>query len=254
MACVVLLVDLFVRQGPHWLTYLLAQLTLAGCAGITFFTLDGQAVTTFSNMFVDDLFADVLKLFLYPAVAMMLVYGRELPGRAQPRQGRVLPAGAVRHARHDGDDLGQPLAHGLPRPRAAGAVAVRHGGDRPRLGARHRGGDEVLRARRHGLRPAALRHVDGVRRDRHAWRSPRSASASRRRRQQDGAGVRPGLRGGRPGLQAGRGALPHVDSRRLSRRADGGDAVHRLGAEAGGLRHRHAPAGHGLAGLAETGR
>jgi hypothetical protein len=44
---------------------------LAGCFGITFFTLDGQAVTTFSNMFVDDLFADLLKLALYPAVAMV---------------------------------------------------------------------------------------------------------------------------------------------------------------------------------------
>jgi NADH-quinone oxidoreductase subunit N len=32
----------------------------------------------------------------------------------------------------------------------------------------HRSGDEVLRARRAGFRPAALRHVDDLRRDRHA--------------------------------------------------------------------------------------
>ena len=75
MACAVLLIDL-VSGGRRWLCYLLAQLSLAGCFGITFFTLDGQAVTTFSNMFVDDLFADLLKLALYPAVAMTLVYGR----------------------------------------------------------------------------------------------------------------------------------------------------------------------------------
>ena len=61
MTCAVLLVDLFAGKGRHWLVYLLTQLTLAGCFGITFFTLDGQAVTTFSNMFVDDLFADFLK-------------------------------------------------------------------------------------------------------------------------------------------------------------------------------------------------
>ncbi len=77
MALVVLLVDLFAGKGRRWLVYLLAQLTLAGCFGITLATLDGQGVTTFSNMFVDDLLADILKLVLYPAVAVMLVYSRE---------------------------------------------------------------------------------------------------------------------------------------------------------------------------------
>jgi NADH-quinone oxidoreductase subunit N len=77
MACVLLLVDLFAGTGRRWLVYLLTQLTLAGCFGITLLTLDGQAVTTFSNMFVDDLFADFLKLVLYPAVAVMLVYSRQ---------------------------------------------------------------------------------------------------------------------------------------------------------------------------------
>ena len=76
MACVLLLVDLFAGKGRRWLAYLMAQLTLAGCFGITFVTMDGQGVTTFSNMFVDDLFADFLKLALYPAVAIMLVYSR----------------------------------------------------------------------------------------------------------------------------------------------------------------------------------
>ncbi len=75
MACAVLLVDLF-SGGRRWLTYLLTQLTLAGCFAITLFTLDGQVVTTFSNMFIDDLLADFLKLVLYPAVAIALVYSR----------------------------------------------------------------------------------------------------------------------------------------------------------------------------------
>jgi NADH-quinone oxidoreductase subunit N len=75
MACVVLLVDLFARGRP-WLAYLLTQLTLVACFIITFRTLDGQPVTTFSNMFIDDLFADLLKLALYPAVAIALVYSR----------------------------------------------------------------------------------------------------------------------------------------------------------------------------------
>lgn len=77
MACVLLVVDVAAGKGRRWLAYLLAQLTLAGCFGITLATLDGQGVTTFGNMFVDDLFADFLKLVLYPAVAVMLVYSRE---------------------------------------------------------------------------------------------------------------------------------------------------------------------------------
>jgi NADH-quinone oxidoreductase subunit N len=76
MACALLLVDVFVGKDRRWLVYLMTQLTLAGCFGITFFTLDGQGATTFSNMFIDDLMADVLKLVLYPSVAAMLVYSR----------------------------------------------------------------------------------------------------------------------------------------------------------------------------------
>ncbi len=76
MVCVVLLVDLFAGAARRWMAYLLTQLTLVGAFGITFLTLDGQTVTTFSNMFVDDLFADFLKLALYLAVAVMLIYSR----------------------------------------------------------------------------------------------------------------------------------------------------------------------------------
>jgi NADH-quinone oxidoreductase subunit N len=75
MACAVLVVDLF-SGGRRWLTYLLTQITLAGCFAITLLTLDGQVVTTFSNMYIDDLLADFLKLVLYPAVAIALVYSR----------------------------------------------------------------------------------------------------------------------------------------------------------------------------------
>ena len=76
MACVLLLADILAGKGRRWLVYLLAQLTLAGCFGITLLTFDGQGATTFSNMFIDDMLADFLKLVLYPAVAVMLVYSR----------------------------------------------------------------------------------------------------------------------------------------------------------------------------------
>lgn len=76
MACVVLLVDLVAGKERRWLPYLVTQLTLVAAFGITLATLDGQGVTTFNNMFIDDLFADFLKMALYPSVAIMLVYSR----------------------------------------------------------------------------------------------------------------------------------------------------------------------------------
>jgi NADH-quinone oxidoreductase subunit N len=56
---------------------MLTVITLIGCAAITLVTSDGQTTLTFSNMFVDDLLSDFLKLMTYLAVIMMLVYSRQ---------------------------------------------------------------------------------------------------------------------------------------------------------------------------------
>jgi len=77
MACVILLVDGFIGRRLRGLTAALTLLTLVGCALITYRTMDGQAVLTFSNMFVDDLLADFLKLLLYLAVIVVVVYSRD---------------------------------------------------------------------------------------------------------------------------------------------------------------------------------
>ena len=74
--------------------------------------------------------------------------------------------------------VGQQLPGRLPRPRADVAQPLRAGRDAPRRRRRHRGGDEVLRARRAGERLPALRPVDDVRRHRLARRSPRSSRRS----------------------------------------------------------------------------
>ncbi len=76
MACAMLLVDLSVGRGRRWLIYLIAQLTLLGCLGITWFTGDNQTVTTFGNMYIADRFGDMLKLATYLCVAAVLVYSR----------------------------------------------------------------------------------------------------------------------------------------------------------------------------------
>ena len=76
MACVILIADLFVSDERRIVSYALTQATLAGCFLITYLTAAIEPVTTFSDMFVDDLMADVLKLLVYVAAMVMLVYSR----------------------------------------------------------------------------------------------------------------------------------------------------------------------------------
>ncbi len=77
MACVILLVDAFMGRTQRWIVAALTIVSLVGCALITYQTMDGQVVLTFSNMFVDDLLADFLKLMLYLAVIVVVIYSRD---------------------------------------------------------------------------------------------------------------------------------------------------------------------------------
>lgn len=77
MSFLVLFVDLVFGTTRRWMAAMLTVITLLGCAAITLVTLDGQTTLTFSNMFVDDLLSDFLKLMTYLAVIMMLVYSRQ---------------------------------------------------------------------------------------------------------------------------------------------------------------------------------
>ncbi|MBX3666556.1 MAG: NADH:ubiquinone oxidoreductase subunit N, partial [Burkholderiales bacterium] len=76
MACAILIADLFISDDNRIVTYGLTQMTLAGCALLTFFTGNAEPVYTFSGMFVDDLMADALKLLTCLAVITILVYAR----------------------------------------------------------------------------------------------------------------------------------------------------------------------------------
>ena len=76
MALAILLIDLKVKEGPRTLTFVLTQLTLIGCALIQVGTGTAEVVYTFSNMFVDDLMADLLKTVLYMTVVFVLFYSR----------------------------------------------------------------------------------------------------------------------------------------------------------------------------------
>jgi NADH-quinone oxidoreductase subunit N len=80
MALAILLIDLLVKDSRRTVTFVLTQLTLIGCAAIQFSTSTGEIVYTFSNMFVDDLMSDLLKLFLYMTVIIVLFYSRAYIG------------------------------------------------------------------------------------------------------------------------------------------------------------------------------
>ncbi|MDY0012338.1 MAG: NADH-quinone oxidoreductase subunit NuoN [Rhodocyclaceae bacterium] len=76
MSLVILLVTLFTGSASRAVAYWLTQATLLGAACVTLLTMDGQVVTSFSNMYVDDLMGDFLKLMIYFAVGIALLYGR----------------------------------------------------------------------------------------------------------------------------------------------------------------------------------
>ena len=76
MACAILMVDVIMGAAYRGLVAALSLLTLFGCAALTALTATGETTLTFSNMFVDDAFADLLKMLVYGAVAAVLVYSR----------------------------------------------------------------------------------------------------------------------------------------------------------------------------------
>lgn len=76
MALVIMLASTFARGIARSLAYYLTQLTLIAAAFVTIFTLEGEVVYTFSNLFISDLMGDFLKLMIYFSMAIALLYGR----------------------------------------------------------------------------------------------------------------------------------------------------------------------------------
>ena len=76
MACVTLIVDLFVKDKKRTPTFILTQIALIGAAVLTLTSSTGQISYTFSNMYVADLMGDLLKVLLYLTVLVVLFYSR----------------------------------------------------------------------------------------------------------------------------------------------------------------------------------
>lgn len=77
MAMFILLLDLFIKPRNRMVIYGLAQFTLLVAAYFTVVTYNPSVSYAFSDMFVDDPLADILKLMTLLGTSMMLVYTRQ---------------------------------------------------------------------------------------------------------------------------------------------------------------------------------
>ena len=76
-ACAILVVDLFLPQAQRRISYWLTQAALLGTAWLVVATASASTTKAFGNMVVDDMVADLLKLFALIAVSLGLFYGRQ---------------------------------------------------------------------------------------------------------------------------------------------------------------------------------
>ena len=75
--CVVLLIDVFLRDDQRNVTYVLAMLALIGTSAVTWlFPVTGEIVT-FSGSFVTDPASSVLKMVAYITLGVTFLYSRE---------------------------------------------------------------------------------------------------------------------------------------------------------------------------------
>ncbi|MBZ0069318.1 MAG: NADH-quinone oxidoreductase subunit NuoN [Thiobacillus sp.] len=77
MVSLILVIDAAVDDSKRYLAYVLSLVTLAGAAYLTAHNLSTMPVLALGGLFIDDPLSDVLKLFLYLTVAVVLVYSRD---------------------------------------------------------------------------------------------------------------------------------------------------------------------------------
>ena len=77
MACVVLIVDLFLNENNRVITYLLSQASLLGAAILTVMLHSNEASLIFNGMYISDSLGDILKVFIYLVTAVVFLYSRE---------------------------------------------------------------------------------------------------------------------------------------------------------------------------------
>jgi len=77
MVSLILVIDAAVDDSKRYLAYVLSLATLAGAAVLTLHGFSSMPALALHGLFIDDPLSDVLKLFLYLTVAVVLVYSRD---------------------------------------------------------------------------------------------------------------------------------------------------------------------------------
>ena len=77
MACLILVIDVFLAERNRAVSYTLAQLTLIAAAVITASQLDANSHVSFGGSFVSDPLSGLLKLFIYLVTAGGFLYSRD---------------------------------------------------------------------------------------------------------------------------------------------------------------------------------
>jgi NADH-quinone oxidoreductase subunit N len=76
MAMIVLMTDLFIKPSSRWIIFVLSQLALLGGAYLTSQHFNHETQFAFSNMFVRDGLADLLKMVSYIGTSLIFFYSR----------------------------------------------------------------------------------------------------------------------------------------------------------------------------------
>ncbi len=76
MACLILVIDLFLTDKNRIITYLLAQATLVGAAIASLGYQFGSPEIAFNGSFIRDAMGDTLKVFIYLSVFVVFLYSR----------------------------------------------------------------------------------------------------------------------------------------------------------------------------------
>ena len=77
MTCLLLVVDVFLKQSQRNASYFIAQFTLLGALALTWANSVTERVEGFNGTFVVDPLADVLKIFICIVVALVFIYSRD---------------------------------------------------------------------------------------------------------------------------------------------------------------------------------
>ncbi len=75
--CLILLLDMFLKDDKRDVTYALSLVTLGVCGALTLSVSNTGTVFLSNNMFVSDAMSNLLKLFSYIAVGVTFIYGRQ---------------------------------------------------------------------------------------------------------------------------------------------------------------------------------